>query len=158
MEPERNKDCFVCVKHLQFRKNNSCLIFENDLIVVSHALLFGDEKDHYLGHAFVETKRHVPGINDLSKAEAEAVGWFTCLTARALTATMGFEHIYTFVLGDHVPHFHMHVIGRYPETPHEYWGNKVDEWPEAPRGNVTQINLVVEKLHSYFKQQVEGFI
>ena len=46
MEPEGTKDCFVCEKHLQFRKNNSCLIFENGLTVVSHTLLFGDEKAH----------------------------------------------------------------------------------------------------------------
>ena len=152
MEPERNKDCFVCLKHLRLESDNGCLIFENDLVVVSHALLFGEEKDHYLGHAFVETKRHVSGIDDLTKTEAEAIGWFASLTARALVATMGFEHIYTFVLGDHVPHFHMHVIGRYPETPREYWGNKVDEWPGAPRGNETQINQIAQKLRYYFEQ------
>jgi len=152
METERKKDCLVCTKHLLLMTNNSCLIYENDLIVVSHALLFAEEKDHYLGHAFVETKRHVPGIGDLTKAEAEAVGWFTSLTARSLTATLGFEHIYTFIFGDHVPHLHVHVIGRYPETPREYWVTRVDEWPQAPRGTATQINQIAEKLRDYFKK------
>ena len=74
-------------------KNKGGLIYENKLIVVTHAFLFGDEKDHYLGNAFVDTKRHLPGIDDLTKAEAEAIGWFTSLTAKALTATLGFDHL-----------------------------------------------------------------
>ena len=152
MEPEQNKDCPICKKHLQMVKNNGGLIYENEFIVVSHAFLFGDENDHYLGHAFVETKRHVGGIGELTKAEAEAIGWFTSLTAMALTVTLGFNHIYTFIFGDHVPHLHVHVIGRYPETPHEYWGTRVDEWPEAPRGNEIQINQLSERLREYFSQ------
>ena len=34
----------------------------------------GDEKDHHLGHVFVEPKRRVPEVADLTEAEAKAIG------------------------------------------------------------------------------------
>jgi len=37
-----------------------------------------------------------------------------------------------FILGDGVPHVHVHVIGRYPGAPREYRGPGVDEWPDCP--------------------------
>jgi histidine triad (HIT) family protein len=48
-------------------------------------------------------------------------------TARALKAVVGAEHVYSFVLGHHVPHLHIHVLPRYPGAPREFWGTRVDE-------------------------------
>jgi len=79
------------------------VIFENDLISVSHAQLFGEEKDHYLGHVFVEAKRHVSELADLTEQEAQAVGLYTSRAAKALLQTEGMEHVYTFFIGDEFP-------------------------------------------------------
>ena len=54
--------------------------------------------------------------------------------SRALKQSEGAEHIYLFVFGHHVDYLHVWLILRYPDTPREYWGTKVDEWPGAPRG------------------------
>ena len=32
------------------------ILFENALLGITHAQLLGDEKEHYLGHLFVETQ------------------------------------------------------------------------------------------------------
>jgi histidine triad (HIT) family protein len=154
MQAEQGKDCLVCNKHRQFEENAGSLIYQNKLVVISHAILFGSEKDHYLGHTFVETRRHVAGIDELTKEEAQSVGWFISLTARSLKVILGFEHVYTFIFGDHVPHLHVHVIGRYPETPPEFWGNKVDEWPMAPRAGQEGLDQLASKLCSFFKQEL----
>lgn len=57
----------------------------------------------------------------------------------ALRASEGAEHVYVLLLGDHVPHLHLHVAPRYPGTPREYWGTRVDEWPDAPQVSEQEI-------------------
>ena len=142
-------DCLVCRKHQGEIAVPGSAIFENDLIYISHALLWGDEQEHYLGHLFVEPKRHVPEWADLSDQEAQLIGLYTSRVAKALLQTEGMEHIYLFVLGDGVPHVHVHVIGRYPGAPREYWGPRVDEWPQAPRGKSPEIEALANRVRTF---------
>jgi diadenosine tetraphosphate (Ap4A) HIT family hydrolase len=59
--------------------------------------------------------------------------------ARVLKDELRAEKIYLFVIGEGVAHFHMHLLPRYPETPREFWGSRIDEWPGAPRGGEAEI-------------------
>lgn len=63
------------------------------------------------------------------------------------------EHVYEFVLGDNVPHFHVHIVPRYPGTPREYWGTRVDEWPDAPGGGPQEIAALCERVYNYLQHQ-----
>src|SRR5512135_1369613 len=144
--------CLVCRKHRGEVPPPGGIIFENDLLYISHAQLWGDEKDHYLGHVFVEPQRHVAELANLTDEEAQAIGLYTSRVAKALLHTEGMEHIYTFVIGDGVPHVHVHVIGRYPGAPREYWGAKVDDWPGAPRGGEAEIAQVAARLRAYLDE------
>jgi hypothetical protein len=47
----------------------------------------------YLGHLFVEPRRHAAGRGDLTDAEARTVGWWCTRASRALRAA-GAEHVY----------------------------------------------------------------
>ena len=38
------------------------------------------------------------------------------------------------MIGTSVPHFHMHLLARYPGTPADLEWTRVDEWEAAPRG------------------------
>lgn len=125
MDNSQTTDCFVCRKHRGIEEVSGGVIYEDDLIYVSHADLWGDETDHYLGHVFIEPKRHAAGLGDLTDKEAKAIGLFTSRLAQALEHTEDVEHVYSFVIGDHVPHVHVHVIGRYPGAPREYWKSVV---------------------------------
>jgi len=102
----------------------------------------------------VEPKRHVAELGNLTEAEARELGFQVSQAAQALTAILGVEHVYSFVIGDGVPHIHFHVIGRYPGAPREYWGSKVDEWPGAPRGGEAEIARVAERVQAWFKENV----
>ena len=152
MNDSASTDCLVCRKHCGEIDIPGGTIFENGLISISHAQLWGDEQEHYLGHVFVESKRHVAEVSDLTEEEAQVIGVYTNRIAKALINTLGMEHIYIFVIGDGVPHVHYHVIGRYPGAPREYWGPKVDEWPEAPKGNETKIEQVADRLRAFLKE------
>jgi histidine triad (HIT) family protein len=148
-------DCFICRKHRGEIEVPGGPIYEDDLLYASHIGNPHPQKEQavYLGYMFVEPRRHAPGLADLTDVEAQAIGLLVTRLSRALKVTEGAEHIYAFVLGDHVPHLHIHVVPRYPGAPPEYWGNRVDEWPGAPRGGTEEIAALAARLRSYLESE-----
>jgi diadenosine tetraphosphate (Ap4A) HIT family hydrolase len=138
-------DCFVCRKHRGEEAVPGGPIYEDDLFFVSHRAPSPGERA-YLGWCFVEPRRHVPGLADLTDAEAQIIGLLAARLSRALKAELNAEHVYAFVIGDHVPHLHVHLIVRHPGAPREYWGVHVDEWPQAPTGDEDEIVALVARL------------
>ena len=149
------KECFICRKHKGLENIPGGAIFEDELVYISHAQLWKNETKHYLGHVFVEPKRHLPLLADLTKEESQAIGYFTSLVAKALVEILSVEHVYSFVLGHHIDHVHVHIIGRYPGAPREYWGIKVDEWPDAPRGRAIEIEKIAEKISDFINLELK---
>jgi histidine triad (HIT) family protein len=146
-------DCFVCRKHTQ---QGSLLpggpVGQDDLVIVSHltpAAPGRSGRPAYLGHLLVEPRRHAPGLADLTDDEARAVGWWCTRASQALRAAAGAEHVYAAVIGNAVPHLHVHLLPRYPGTPREYWSQRVDEWPGARRGGEPEITTFVAGLRAY---------
>jgi histidine triad (HIT) family protein len=154
VKPETLSDCFVCRKQRGEVEVPGGIIYSDDLVSISHAQLKEGEEKHYLGHLFVETRRHVVDLAGLTDVEAQTLGLFTSRAARALMLAMGVEHVYSFYIGDGVPHVHIHVIGRYPGTPRKYWGPHVDEWPEAPKGDAQQIAKAVEQIRVCLQKEM----
>jgi diadenosine tetraphosphate (Ap4A) HIT family hydrolase len=150
-------ECFVCHKH-QTRESlmPGGPVGEDDLVVVSHLAPGGSGRPVYLGHLFVEPWRHAPGLGDLTDLEARAVGWWCTRASRALREIAGAEHVYAAVIGDQVPHLHVHLTARYPGTPPEYWWQKVARWPDAPRGLEPQIADLVRDLRAYLNSTDGG--
>jgi histidine triad (HIT) family protein len=143
--PLVSADCFVCQKHASGGAVVGGVIFEDTLTYVGH-ILPSDLTDVYLGYLMVEPKRHVTGLGELTEDEAAALGRLVNDVARALRDVEGAEHIYSFVFGDAVPHLHVHVVPRYPGTPREYWGVRIDEWPGTPRGGAAEIAEISDRL------------
>lgn len=147
-----SSDCFVCRKHRGELPPPGGAIYADDLVYLSHAGLFGDEQEHFLGHVFVEPRRHVAELGDLTSEEAQAVGLWTSRAARALMESLDMEHVYSFVFGDGVPHVHVHVIGRYRGTPRDFWGVRVDEWPGARRGREDELAQVAAQIRDTLRR------
>jgi histidine triad (HIT) family protein len=134
-------------------------IAEDDLALVSHGVTPGalgrDGTTTYLGRLFVEPRRHAPGLADLTDSEARSVGLWSARASRALREVAGAVHVYAAVIGDGVPHLHIHLLPRFPDTPREYWWTRetgfpaVEEWPQARRGGVPEIEALVAGLRSY---------
>ncbi len=148
LEDDFPSDCVICQKHRGLFIVPGGAIYQDDLIYAGHAHTRENQKTAYLGYLMVETKRHAPGLGDLTQEESQAVAWQASRLARALMEVEGAEHIYAFVIGDGVPHFHMHVVPRYPGAPREYWGPRVDDWPEAPRGGREAIEAVCDRVRA----------
>ncbi|MEV6108757.1 HIT family protein [Streptomyces sp. NPDC051940] len=142
--------CYVCDKHRGLRHAMpGGPLWADELTVVTHI----DPRDTavddvYLGHLLVEPRRHAPGLADLTADEARHVGQWASHAARALREEAGAEHVYAAVIGDGVPHLHLHLMPRYPGTPREYWWDRVNEWPDGPHGGVAEAAELVARLRS----------
>lgn len=147
---EIQKACFICQKHKGEIVVPGGAIYEDSLVYAGHVFpVDSPVADIYLGHLIVEPKRHVPGLAELTDEEARQLGWLITRLSQILKQGQNAEHIYLFVLGHQVDHLHVHLVPRYPGTPHEYWGMRLDEWPDAPLGGVAEINALCDRLRTY---------
>jgi histidine triad (HIT) family protein len=141
--------CFICDKHAHLGAVPGGEIAGDAHALVTHLPLVtpaGGAERVYLGHLFVETRRHVDALGALSPEESASVGMLASRAAAALQHSEGADHVYAAVIGHGVEHFHLHVIARYPGTPREYWWTRVDEWPDAPRGDADAVVALAERL------------
>jgi len=143
---EQKADCYICRKHRGDVEVPGGVIYEDDLLYASHAQIREGETKAFLGTVFIEPKRHADGIEDLTEEEAAAVGRLARRLSRALKTVTMADSIYAFRFGHHVPHLHLALVARHPGTPREYWGTKVDEWPEAPYGDAEEITRLCDRI------------
>ena len=127
------------------------IIYEDDLVYAGH-ILPPDLIGVYLAYLMVEPKRHVTGLGELTDNEAAAMGLVVNNLARVLKTVEKAQQVYSFVLGDDVPHLHIHLVPRYPDTPREYWGIRASQWPDAPRGGIDDIAAICDRLRRAFSQ------
>lgn len=150
---KKPEGCFVCRKHVGEISIPGGAVYENDLVYAGHAAIPEGQTTAYLGSLMVEPKRHISGLADLTDDESQKVGLLIARLSRALKTSEGAEHVYMFVLGHAVPHLHIWVVPRYPGTPREYWGLRVDEWPGAPRGGAEQIATLCKRIREYLANE-----
>ncbi|MED1603409.1 HIT family protein [Alkalihalophilus marmarensis] len=143
-------DCFICQKHSNSIQTSGVMIYEDDYVYVGHIDRNGDPI--YLGHIMIDLKRHVPTLGDMNMEEAKAFGMITARVSKALIECENAAHIYSYVMGDAVPHLHMHLVPRYPNTPKEHWGpNAVYEWEEAPMGGNEEVIQLCKRIKTYLE-------
>lgn len=139
-------NCLVCKKQHGITPPPGGAIYEDDLVFASHSFIPQDENNVYLGLLFLEPKRHITGLEELTENESRRIGELIARLSKALKISTGAEHIYCFVLGHHVDHLHFWLIPRYLGTPREFWGLRVDEWPDAPRGGANEIKVLCDRI------------
>ncbi|MCI0573144.1 MAG: HIT family protein [Myxococcaceae bacterium] len=69
------------------------------------------------GWLVLTSEEHVRGLWDLPEAAARELGPLASRAARALREALRAEHVYAFVLGDVLHHFHLHLVPRFADTP-----------------------------------------
>ncbi|MDO9546291.1 MAG: hypothetical protein Q7J07_06030 [Pelolinea sp.] len=142
------ENCFICRKHQGLEVFPGGAVFENDLFYSGHSWSASDQETPYLGSFIVEPKRHIPTWAELNDAEAKGIGKVIRDVSKALKEGIGAEHVYVFVIGHHIPHLHVWVMPRFPDTPREYWGLELFEWPERPVGGHKDVKEMSDKIRS----------
>ena len=139
-----NEKCLICEKH----NNGVDIVFQDSMVAVSHLVRHPDSPDNYLGYYMVESMRHFRGMYDATDEEMAAIGKMLKSLSKALMNIIDAAHVYAFVIGEGLYHFHIHVVTRYKNTPREYWGHSVDEWPDAPRGTLQDIRDLNQRIRN----------
>jgi histidine triad (HIT) family protein len=146
-------ECFVCAKHRAGDQAEGGVLYVDDLVYAGHVHTM-DSARAYQGHLVVEPRRHVEALGFLHDDEAARLGWLTNRVAAALRAELGAEHVFSFAQGGvaasaRTPaHLHVHVIPRYPGTPPEYRGARLQRWPEAPGVDADAMRALVVRLRA----------
>jgi histidine triad (HIT) family protein len=147
------ESCFICDKHKGNIETAGITIFEDQYVYVGHIDRNG--KPNYLGHIMIDLKRHVPTLAEMTMDEAKAFGVMMARVSQALKEVVKAEHVYALVSGNSVPHLHLHLVARYPNTPQDYRGPwEVYDWEQAPMGDNQQIIELCEKLKAYLDKEV----
>jgi histidine triad (HIT) family protein len=142
-------ECVVCKKHQDFSSFTGSPMCELGGLVVSHFPII-DGVPANRGHLLIEPKRHVVDVGDLTDDESKSLGLLISKSIRVLTKNFGGEHAYAFRINDITPHFHFHVIPRFPNTPKEYWGHKISDWPGAAKVGLEEIQTISQQLKNKF--------
>jgi len=89
-------------------------LYEDDLWCVRHA-----EPAGVPGWMLLISKRHVAGLAHFDDREAAAIGPALRHFERVLEQVTGALRIYTAAMGESSPHFHAHMVPRYPTMPRD---------------------------------------
>jgi histidine triad (HIT) family protein len=74
------------------------------------------------GWLVLTSERHARAWSDLGPDELAALGPAAARVMRAQRQALGAEHVYAFAIGDLLPHFHLHLVPRYADTPQRLRG------------------------------------
>ena len=116
--PSFNATCGVCTSLAG--PNPSPPLFENELWHVRHI----EPPYGVPGWMMLISQRHVGGPAHFDDREAASFGPTLRHLERTLEQVTGALRIYTAAMGESHPHFHCHMVPRYPETPKgaKAWG------------------------------------
>ena len=141
-------DCLICAKHRGVGPLVGEPVWENDVLLITHRTLSADGRT-VLGYLYLDSRRHVPYLADLSDAEAEVIGRSVRRLAYGMRTELNADFVFSAIAGTAIPHFHQHVFVRHPGTPDEYGWMAGDEWAGAPRGTHDDVADLCTRLRPY---------
>ena len=105
-------------------------------------IAFLDIRPYTRGHALVIPKKHYVNFLDLPKNEVTELFGLAQEIGKKLKAAFGAQLIFLSVMGEEVPHTHVHLIPYYGEMPFE---RRTDPSSEDLDGVLSEIKNYKEK-------------
>ena len=105
-------------------------------------IAFLDIRPYTRGHALVIPKKHYANFLDLPKNEVTELFGLAQEIGKKLKAAFGAQLIFLSVMGEEVPHTHVHLIPYYGEMPFE---RRTDPSSEDLDGVLSEIKNYKEK-------------
>jgi diadenosine tetraphosphate (Ap4A) HIT family hydrolase len=145
----KDAQCPICKR--QEEEPERDIILKTDAFVVRHS-----SETNILGYLVIEARRHILDLTDATDEEAVSYGALLKQVMCLIRKLNGAERIYTFSLGEAVPHFHVHVIPRTDSLPRYYRGRGIMSYPVEPGLKEEQMEEVCKSLRYLIKtSQIE---
>lgn len=100
------------------------------------------------GHLHVVSRRHFLDFGEMTPEEAGSLGPLLTRLFAALRRATGAERIYFFVMLEHVPHFHAHLVPRRPDAPERGLAFLSRDWSCTPEEAAEAAARVAEFLRA----------
>lgn len=136
--------CLICKRQEETPEKDIVLSTEN--FVVRHS-----RETNILGYLVIEARRHILDLTEATDDEAVGYGALLKQVMSLIRKLTGAERIYTFSLGEAVPHFHVHVIPRTDSLPRFFRGRGIMSYPLEPSLKEEQMEEVCKSLRYILK-------
>ncbi len=115
--------CFICDRQSD-QKN---VVFQD-----GHWTLRHSAETKLLGYFLLESRRHLLDLSEANEAEAASYGPLLGRIMKAIREVVNSERVYTFSLGESVPHYHLHLIPKTQAVPRRYKARGIMQLPLEP--------------------------
>ena len=139
--------CAICEKH---KTLSDFIIFEDNDLILSHMPVTPAQDAVYAGYCFIEPKKHLTELHELSDSSASKIGLWLRKLSLAHSEVLDVHRTYFFKFADITPHYHVHVYPRHLSTPPELVGEAVRHWAEVPKLGRSEVLELVKKMKAYF--------
>lgn len=146
MPPE--DDCVICKRQKadSAQTEGSDLVYACDEFVIRHS-----RETNIRGYLVIEARRHYLDLTEAGEEEAISYGKVLKSAMQLVRKLTSAERIYTFSLGEAVPHFHVHVIPRTDSLPRFFRGRNIMSYPLQPSLKDEQLAEVCQSLRYLVK-------
>lgn len=136
--------CPICKR--QEDNSSADIILETKNFVIRHS-----RETNIPGYLVIEANRHILDLTEATDEEANGYGAVLKQVMSLIRKLTGAERIYTFSLGEAVPHFHVHVIPRTDSLPRFFRGRGIMSYPLEPGLKEEQMQEVCKSLRYIVK-------
>ncbi len=136
--------CLICKR--QEAEAGQEPLFETKNFIVRHS-----RETNIPGYLVIEARRHILDLTEAGDEEAAEYGMLLKQVMSLIRKLNRAERIYTFSLGEAVPHFHVHVIPRTDSLPRSYRGRGIMSYPVEPGLKDEQLEDVCKSLRYILK-------
>ncbi len=138
--------CLICKR--QEDEPDRDIILSTETFVVRHS-----RETNIFGYLVIEVRRHILDLTEATDDEAVSYGALLKQVMSLIRKLTGAERIYTFSLGEAVPHFHVHVIPRTDSLPRYFRGRGIMSYPLTPGLKEEQMEEVCKSLRYLLKNK-----
>lgn len=133
--------CETCPMCVDVDGQSCQVVYKDNCWIVRHS-----RETNILGYLVLASRRHFLDLSESTNEEAEGYGKILKTAIKAIRQVVPCERVYTFTLGELVPHFHVHIIPRTTALPRNFRGRGILSYPALPAADSQLVEQVSARL------------
>lgn len=138
-------DCKICKMGEQELKE--LLVYQDE-----HWRLRHSSETDILGYFILEPRRHFLDLSESAVAEQVSFGVLSANAVAAIRRLTDCSRVYSFVLAEAVPHFHVHLIPRTAYLPRAFRGRGIMSYPTEKKADSNLVNQCCQSMRLLLKR------